>query len=268
MNKTAFTLIALLLSVSATLAQTAGSFEVGIKAGGTFTYGFTTIPAQPTRYENLQVPRLENKNNGIGYGYSGGLWARRNFSTFFLQTEVSFNRFVLKQKTNVTLDVNASNRLASQLPVSVQPGLLMATLNATSESVLEAVTIPLLIGKRCLGGRLRVYAGPTFLAVTKAEGVQLASGQIKANSSIGIPDINIPETSNKTNLLNKYEAESLEVKDFTYAVEGGLGISPLNGLDIDLRLALPVGGVYYNRDIKGFLGIGTLTVGYRLINTR
>ncbi|RZK34418.1 MAG: PorT family protein, partial [Hymenobacter sp.] len=64
--------------------------------------------------------------------------------------------------------------------------------------------------------------------------------------------------------LNKYEAQNLEVKDFTYALELGVGYSPIPLLDVDLRYAVPVGGVYKDSNITGFLGIATLTLGFRV----
>jgi hypothetical protein len=251
----------LFVSTSAAMAQTR-PFEFGIKGGATFTHGFTKVPAQTIG--SVQIPALENKNNGIGYGYSGGLWARKNFNSFFIQAEVTYNRFVLKQKTNVTLDVNANRTLANALPVSVQPGLLNATLNATSESVLEAVDVPILFGKRWMGGKLRGYVGPNFIFVQKAELNRTTAGVIKANSAIGFPQTDIPASSASTNLLNKFTAQNLEVKDFTYALELGVGYSPIPFLDVDVRYAVPVGGVYKDSNITGFLGIATLSLGFKV----
>jgi hypothetical protein len=251
----------LLLSASAAVAQTR-PFEFGIKGGATFTHGFTNVPAQSIG--SVQVPALENKNNGIGYGYSGGLWARKNFNNFFIQAEVTYNRFVLKQKTAVTLDVNANALIANALPISVQPGLINASLNATSESILEAVDVPILFGKRWMGGKLRGYVGPNFIFVQKAQLNRITAGVINANSTVNFPQTDIPATSGTTNLLNKYDAQNLEVKDFTYAVELGVGYSPVPFLDVDVRYAVPVGGVYKDSNITGFLGIATVSLGFRV----
>jgi hypothetical protein len=258
----------LVISALAAKAQTMSSnysvrpIEFGIKGGGTFTHGYTTIPAQSVG--SVQVPALENKNNGIGYGYSGGLWVRKNFSNFFVQAEVTYNRFVLKQKTAVTLDVNANPALANALPVSVQPGILNASLNVVSESVLEAVDVPILFGKRWMDGRLRGYVGPNFIFVQKAEATRVTSGAINANATVNFPQTDIPSTTGTTNLLNKHEAQNLEVKDFTYAVELGVGYSPVSFLDVDVRYAVPVGGVYKDANIKGFLGIATASLSFRV----
>ncbi|MDB5240681.1 MAG: hypothetical protein JWP57_1306 [Spirosoma sp.] len=255
----------LLMSVTATMAQTPDSdFEFGIKGGGTFTHGFTIIPAQVVT-GGVEVPKLENNSNGIGIGYTGGIWARKNFSTFFIQAEVTYNRFVLKQKTGVTLDVNANPAISNALPVSVAPGLVNATLSVTSESVLQAFNVPVLFGKRFMDGRLRAYAGPTFIFVQKAEAKRVNSGQINANAAVGFPETPIPATSGTTNLLNKYEARNLEVKDFTYALELGAGFSPINRFDVDVRYAVPVGGVYKDKAIKGFLGIATISLAYKIL---
>ncbi|WP_332369101.1 outer membrane beta-barrel protein [Spirosoma telluris] len=229
----------LLMSTSAAIAQnTIPNLEFGIKGGGTFTHGYTTIPGQAVG--SVQVPNLENKNNGIGYGYSGGLWARKNFSNFFIQAEVTYNRFVLKQIGVITVDVNANPALANALPVSVQPGILNATLNVVSESVLQAVDVPILFGKRWMGGKLRGYAGPNFIFVQKATATRTTSGILNANSSVAFPQTDIPATTGTTNLLNKYEAQNLEVKDFTYALELGVGYTPLPFLDVDVRYAAPL----------------------------
>ena len=83
----------LLTSGSVVMGQTNSSnlsvrnIEFGVKGGATFTHGFTTIPGQTVG--SVQVPQLDNQNNGVGYGYSGGLWARKNFSNFFIQAEVT-----------------------------------------------------------------------------------------------------------------------------------------------------------------------------------
>ena len=212
----------------------------------------------------VQVPAVANKSNGVGVGYSGGLWARKNFNTFFIQAEVTYNRFVLKQKTNLSIDVNANADLANALPVSVQPGLLNANLNITSESILEAVDVPVLIGKRWMGSKLRGYAGPNFIFVQKATANRTTTGQIDENTSVGFPQTPIPPTTGTTDLRNKYVAQYLEAKDFTYALELGAGYSLTDALDIDVRYAVPVGGIYKDTKITGFLGIATVTVAFKV----
>lgn len=255
----------LLLSAVTAPAQTPMlGLDVGIKGGATFTHGFTNIPAQRVGTSGIEVPALNNKSNGIGFGYSGGLWARKNFNAFFIQAEVTYNRFVLKQKTDVTLDVNANPAIANALPISVLPGVLNASLNITSESILEAIDVPILFGKRFMGGRVRAYAGPNFIFVQKAEANRVNAGQLNGNAAVGFPQTPIPASGGTTNLLNKYEAGNLEVKDLTYALELGVGFSPVRFLDVDVRYALPVGGVYNDNNITGFLGIATVSVGYKI----
>ena len=269
MKATQFLVATLLLfGASAAVAQNSGqsavfpAIEGGVKGGATFTHGFTTIPGQAVG--SVQVPDLENKSNGVGTGYSGGLWVRKNVSTFFIQAEVTYNRFVLKQQGVLTVDVNANPTLANALPVSVQPGLLNATLNVMSESVLEVVDVPVLFGKRWMDGKLRGYAGPTFIFIQKATATRATSGILNANSAVAFSQMDIPATTGTTNLLNRYEARNLEVKDFTYALELGAGYTPLPYLDVDFRYALPVGGLYKDQGIKGFLGIATVSVAYKL----
>lgn len=256
------------LSTSAAIAQNSGqstffsTLQGGVKGGATFSHGFTTIPGQTVG--SVQVPNLENESNGIGIGYSGGLWARKNFPAFFIQAEVMYNRFVLKQKGIITVDVNANPALANALPVSVLPGILDATLTVVSESVLEAVTVPILFGKRWMDGRLRGYAGPTAIFLQKATATRNTGGVLNANSAVAFPQTDIPATTGTTNLLNRYEAQNLEVKDFTYALDLGVGYNPLPLLDVDLRYTLPVGGLYKDKGITGFLGIATFSIGYKL----
>lgn len=258
-------LAVLLMSTTVSTAQTpVAEFEFGIKGGATFTHGFTNIPAQRVGTSGVDVPALNNKSNGIGLGYSGGVWARKNFSTFFIQAEVTYNRFVLKQKTNVTVDVNANPAIANALPVSVLPGLINASLNSTSESILGTINVPILFGKRFMDGRLRAYAGPSFIFIRKANATRVSAGQLNANAAIGFSEIPIPASSGTTNLLNRYEAGSLEVKDFTYALELGAGFSPVKFLDVDVRYALPVGGLYNDSTITGFLGIATVSLAYTI----
>ncbi len=256
---------ALLFTVTVASAQFSfKDIHVGIKGGGTATHGNTTIPAQPTGIDNVQVPKLDNKNNGIGYGYSAGLFARKDMRKGFIQAEVTYNRFVLKQKTDVTLDVNANPALSNALPVSFAPGVLNASLNVTSESALESINVPIMIGRRILDGKVRAYFGPNFIFVTSAQAIRNTGGQINANNTIGFATVPIPTSPTTTNLLNKYDAGVLEVKDFTYAADFGLGISPIKNLDLDLRYAIPVGKVYKDKNIGGYLGIATLTLGYRI----
>jgi len=176
---------------------------------------------------------------------------------------------LLRQRTNVPqIDVNANAALSRALPVSVAPGLVFATLNATSESVLESINVPVLLGKRWLGGRLRGYAGPNLLFVQKSEATRTTSGQINANAAIGFPEVDIPERTETTNLLSKRAAGILEVRDITYALELGVGATLLPGLEADLRYAVPVGGVYKDNNITGFLGIATASLSYRLFSVK
>lgn len=252
----------LLLGASATAQTNNRSLEIGIKGGATFTHGYTNITGQTVG--SVTIPTLYNKNNGIGYGFSGGIWARKNFSRFFIQVEATYNRFVLKQVGPLTVDVNANPALANAIPVSIQPGLVNASLNIVSESTLEAIDVPILFGKRWMNGKLRGYIGPNFIFVQKASATRITSGAINANTTVNFPQTDIPATTTTTNLLNKYDAQNLEVKDFTYAVELGIGYTPIRFLDVDVRYAVPVGGVYKDTSIKGFLGIATVTLGFKV----
>ena len=268
MTHKSYILAGLMLLSGAAVAQLPTHLtEVGLKGGATFVHGYTTIPAQPTGIAGVQVPQLDNKNNGIGTGYSAGAFVRfNNYSRKgYVQIELTYNRYLLKQKTNVTLDVNANPALAARLPVSFAPGLLNATVDVTSESVIESYDVPVLFGRRVLHDKVRVFIGPTLLFVNKSVATRSTLGQINPNTAIGFSAaVSIPATTETTNLLSPREAANLQVKRVTWALEAGLGISPLPFLDIDIRYAVPAGGVYKDTNIKGYLGIATLTAGIRL----
>ncbi|MBO0934710.1 outer membrane beta-barrel protein [Fibrella aquatilis] len=268
MNKKSYILAGFLLASGAATAQLPTRLtEFGLKGGVTFVHGYTTIPAQPTSIVGVQVPQLENKNNGIGTGYSAGAFVRFNKYNRkgYVQIELTYNRYLLKQKTNVTLDVNANPALAARLPLSFAPGLLNATVDVTSESSIESFDIPVLFGRRLLNNKLRAYIGPTLLFVNKSEAMRSTQGQINPNTAIGFSQaVPIPATTETTNLLSPREASNLQVKRVTWALEAGLGISPLPFLDVDIRYAVPAGGVYKDTNIKGYLGIATLTAGIKL----
>ena len=268
MTQKSYRLAGLLLASTAALAQLpTHRTEVGLKWGVTFVHGYTTIPLQPTGIVGVSVPQLDNKNNGIGVGYTAGTFVRfNNYSRKgYIQVELTYNRYVLKQTVDVTLDVNANPALAARLPISFAPGLLNATVNVTSESSIEAFDVPVLFGRRLLNNRLRVFIGPTLLFVNRSEAKRTTQGQVNPNTAIGFSAaIPIPATAETTNLLVPREAANLQVKRFTWALEAGVGITPLPFLDIDVRYAVPAGGVYKDTNIKGYLGIATLTAGIKL----
>ena len=273
MKNSSFILAAALLTLStAALAQSPAqspirSVEVGLKGGPTFVHGYTTIPAQPTAVPGVQFPQLDNKRNGTGVSYTAGVFARfNNYSRKgFVQIEITYNRYLLKQQTNLTLDVNASPTLAGRLPISFAPGLLNATIDATTESSLETINVPVLFGRRLLANRLRAYIGPNILFINKGVLVRNTQGQVNANPAIGFSNVvPIPASSETTNLLSSREATNLQVKRVTWALEVGLSVSPLRWLDLDVRYAVPAGGVYRDTNIKGFLGIATVTAGIKI----
>ncbi|QHV95928.1 outer membrane beta-barrel protein [Spirosoma endbachense] len=252
-------LAALVFFTSTVTALAQGNFEGGLKGGATFTHGHTTIPSVPLS-ASLAIPQLNNQNNGVGYGYSFGLWGRQNFNKFFIQVEVDYNRFVLNQKTDFTVPAAVAAVLAGQtLPAQI-PASTPASINTVSESVLESVNVPILFGKKWAGGKVRAFIGPNLLFTTKA--------QAKRTSTATILSLSIPTPETTSDLKNpnpQSPTESiLEVKSFTYAAEIGVGYTFFNRLDLDARYAAPVGGIYKNKDITGYLGIATLSLGIRL----
>ena len=260
-----------LFSPLAHAQNTLPSLELGLKAGGTFTDGYTTVPAQDLG-SNGKIPELNNKRNGIGTGYTGGIWVRRNFNGFFLQAEANYNRYVLNQRTNATVDVKALGTLAGELvPAAFTPilqalpaGQLSATLDINTVSTLQTVTVPVLIGKRFANERVRLYAGPSFWFVTRAEVSRDVTGQVNPNASIPQLANGFPLSSTGTTDLLTDTAGVLRAKPFTYALEAGAGATLFSRVDLDLRVTAPVGGIYKNKDIKGFGGAALVTVSYRI----
>ncbi|GAB3917166.1 outer membrane beta-barrel protein [Larkinella terrae] len=253
--------LALLITLN---AQAQRSIELGIRGGGTFTHGFTIIPAQ-TISPGLEVPRIRNTNNGIGVGYLGSVWIRKKFDRFFLQAEVNYSSLVLKQKAPIDrIDVAAATEFGVNLPISLPPGTLFASLNTTSEPTLNSITIPIYIGKQWQEGKWRVYGGPTLLVTQKAEAERTASGKVGANSSINFPGYTITNITDHVDLTDPEQAGILQVKNINFGVEFGAGMTLLKRLEVDVRYGLPVGGVFNDRGITGFIGYATLAVGYKL----
>ncbi|GAB3315774.1 hypothetical protein GCM10027299_05180 [Larkinella ripae] len=247
-------------------AQAQGKMEAGIRAGATFTHGYTIIPAQ-TLSPGLEMPRIRNSGNGIGTGYVAGAWVRKNFDRFFLQAELSFSSLKLKQQATIDrIDVAAASEFGVSLPISLPPGTLYARLNTTSDPLLNTVYIPLFIGKQGRENRWRFYGGPTLFFTQKAEAARTASGQVEANPAINFPALPIANIRDQVDLTDPEQAGILQVKNFNFGIELGAGITLLKRLEVDVRYGLPVGGVFNDSGITGFIGYATLAVGYKLVN--
>jgi hypothetical protein len=220
--------------------------SIGLRGGLTLTSGNTTLPA------NLNAGRpveIKNDGDGMGGGFTIGAMTRIQLGGIFLQGEINYAQFKLNQKSNTVL-------ATTTIPVL---GTATTALDIKTSSTLSAINIPILIGKKF--GPVRAYIGPSFLFVSGAE--QVATGNIvtTANGTT----INSTSAAGTTDLLNADEAGDIEVKPLIIAVEAGVGISLPAGIEADLRYAVPaITGVYKNSDVKGFLGILSLTVGYRL----
>ncbi|GAB3262788.1 hypothetical protein GCM10027347_28740 [Larkinella harenae] len=240
--------------------------EIGIRGGGTFSHGYTVIPAQ-TLAPRLEMPRIRNANNGIGTGYLGGIWVRKNFERFFLQAELSYSSLVLKQKAFIErIDILAASEFGVNLPALFPPGMLYAQLNTTAEPSLNSIYVPLFIGKRDRANKWRVYGGPTLFFTHKAEAVRTASGRVEANPMIGFPAYTVNNITDQVDLTEPEQAGLLRVRNFNFGVEVGAGITLLKRVEVDLRYGLPVGGVFNDRGITGFIGYATLAVGYTLFH--
>lgn len=241
-------LLSLTLAVlfSASLAFSQG-ITIGVRGGLTLTSGNTTIPAQPAD----GLPEIKNEGDGQGAGFTAGAYARFKLAGFFLQGEINYSQFLLKQKTNTTFSA------------PVLPGINASlVLDNKSETTLTAINIPILFGKSFAGGLVRAYLGPSFLFTSSAE--QVSNGSLTtslAGTVIDRTEIN----DAKTDLRNADDAGILEVKPLIIAIEVGAGVSLPFGLDVDLRYGVPaITGVYKDGDVGGFLGILSLSVGYRI----
>lgn len=242
----------LLIALVCLFATTSFSqgISIGLRGGLTMTSGNTTLPVNAAAGRPIE---FENKNDGMGGGFIFGASARVKLGGFFLQTEINYAQMKLKQKLGNTYD----------LPTAI-PGVgsitATAALDVKTTSTLSAINIPILIGKKF--GPVRAYLGPSFLFVSKAE--QKTEGTLNASFN-GTTILNT--TLNSTQDLMVEEAGDTEVRPLIVAVEAGVGVSLPMGLEADLRYAVPaITGVYKNKDVKGFLGILSLTVGYRLVN--
>ncbi|HAS40516.1 MAG TPA: PorT family protein [Microscillaceae bacterium] len=231
---------------SASLAFSQG-IAIGLRGGLTLTSGNTNLPVQSNRVPPL--PEIKNEGDGQGAGFAVGAFARFKLAGFFLQGEVNYTRFLLKQKSSTDFD--------SPTPL----GTATATLATKTETTLDAINIPILFGKSFAGGLVRAYLGPSFIIATKAE----QQGDFTSSASFGGVVISAPTTTNLTQDLLTEDAGVIEVKPLIIAIEVGAGLSLPMGLDIDLRYGVPaITGVYKNSDVSGFLGILSLSVGYRL----
>ncbi|WP_128544876.1 outer membrane beta-barrel protein [Larkinella soli] len=255
-----------LFSTTAALAQQPA--ELGIRAGATFTHGFTALPARPVS-AGVEIPRIRNSNDGIGVGYVAGIWARKPFRSFFLQAGVEYQSVVLKQTASIArTDVLAASSFNVEVPALIQPGQLFASLNVATESTLNSVNVPLHIGKTWKEGRFRIYAGPSLMFSVQSSADRTVTGRIEPgrvgpNGSIPFPGGPI-DRADKVDLLDRKEAGPLQIKKFNFSAEGGVGLTLLNRLEADLRYTLPVGGIFNDSGITGFIGFAALSLSYRL----
>ncbi|MFC5411194.1 outer membrane beta-barrel protein [Larkinella bovis] len=258
--------IAGLLVLVAVQIRAQGTLEGGVRGGGTLTHGHTILPAQ-TLSPGLEMPRIRNTSNGIGVGYLGGVWIRKNFDRFFLQAELSFSSLMLKQKASIDrIDILAASEFGVNLPLTIPPKTLYASLNATSDPRINSFYIPVFIGKKGPGDLWRLYGGPYLMITQQAEASRTASGRVEPNASIGFPGYTVTNIQDKVDLTNPDQAGMLQVKPLNFGVEFGAGMTFLKRLEVDLRYGLPVGGVFNERGITGFIGYATLAVGYKLIS--
>ncbi|MGV3557947.1 outer membrane beta-barrel protein [Larkinella arboricola] len=251
--------VAWIMLLMVTTAQAQGTLELGVRGGATFMHGFTNIPAR-TLTPGLEIPRIQNQNNGIGTGYLGGIWVRKTWNRFFLQAEVSYSKLALKQKATIDrIDVAAASEFGVTIP-NIPIGTLFVNLNTTSDPVLNSVNIPIYIGKQGQEGKWRLYGGPTFLFTQKSEAARTASGRVISGPKFPV------SISDKVDLTDPEQAGILQVKNFNFGIELGAGLTVLKRLEVDVRYGLPVGGVFNDSGITGYIGYATVAVGYRFLD--
>ncbi|WP_026999685.1 outer membrane beta-barrel protein [Eisenibacter elegans] len=260
---------ALFFATSATVW--AQGIELGIRAGGTFTSGRTELPAA----QGVQVlapnplpfgiPALNNSGNGAGTGFVAGVYGRLTLPLgFFVQAEVDYVRIQLNQK------VDAPFAFTTVVPVQGVGNVASEIRFAGVESTTNAAgfNIPLHFGKSFAGGLVRAYLGPNFLFLSSAEQKADyeyvgATGALAAQNN----QLQLAFSETRTDDLTQPTLDpNRQVLSFIVGVEVGVGVNlPVGGLGVDLRYSVPaITGVYENKDIKGFLGITSLTVSKRL----
>lgn len=214
--------------------------SIGLRGGLTLTSGNTTLPVNAAAGRPVE---FKNESDGMGGGFTVGAMTRIQLGGIFLQGEINYAQFKLNQKSNTVLGTL---------------GPATTALDIKNSSTLNAINIPILIGKKF--GPVRAYIGPSFLFVSGAE--QEVTGNVV--TTVGGTPISTVSAASTTDLLSS-DAGDVEVKPLIIAIEAGVGISLPAGIEADLRYAVPaITGVYKNSDVKGFLGILSLTVGYRL----
>ena len=271
--------------------------EVGIKVTGSAANGDTKLPA--VNSGGYSVPAFTAKFDKLAPQLMGGVYGRWTLNrNWFLQTEILYTHFTLKQQTG---DVRTT---FSNVPVDANGTTIAGNINYTNTKPVSSVwgiDVPLFVGKRF--GNFRVYGGPSFLFVTKSEQkttYENGSYQINTISNpafaapppFGFGSSTVPYSTFKANQpdeaqqidagvaaqVKKQQTEDLShdtepplpnrrIKKLIIPFEVGVGYKIADtGFAIDVRYSVPVfTGVYANKDIKGFLGVTTLSLSYRLI---
>lgn len=257
MKRLCLAAVLLFITYLPTLAQ--HPFEAGIRGGATFTHGYTNIP--PISTTDGTIPALNNQNNGVGRGYVVGLWARRAINSFFVQAEVNLNEFLLNQRVELSVPADVAFRIARLPRPSQLPAQTPTTINMVSASTLRALTVPVLFGKTWANRKIRAFAGPYLLITSKAE-VRRDIAATLGSTTLSVPTT----TSDLKNPDPQNQAETaLAVKNVSYGAEAGVGYTFFRRIDLDVRYAAPVGGIYKNTNVKGYVGIATVSLGVRLL---
>ncbi|NJO01607.1 MAG: hypothetical protein HC880_07890 [Bacteroidia bacterium] len=126
-----------------------------------------------------------------------------------------------------------------------------------TQSQLNSINFTALIGKQ-FGNAFRAHLGPVLLFSTKATRYQQA---------VFNQDGEVTTRSTEVDLLNETEAGYLKVRELVAGMQAGVGLSiPNTGIDLDVNYSVPLfTGVYEEGDIEGYLGILSISVGYRFV---
>jgi hypothetical protein len=262
MNYLRYTLFLGLLLNTPMQAQSPRRVEVGLQGGGTFTSGYLNVPANSFVVYGASLPAFSTRSDGIGVGYVVGAFARLNKlnNKGFVQAEVRYGTTALPQRTQLALDVTDNPLIRLLLGNTPNTGPATAQLNATANATLTTIDVPVLVGRRILNERVRIYAGPSLILLQKANANFVAEGQIVLQNA---SPINVPATALPLDLTNPAEAAGLELKRVTWGLDGGVGFSPLPWLELDLRYSVPAGGYFRSSRATGFLGTAAITVGLK-----
>lgn len=256
--------------------------QLFLRGGATFTNSSTTRPAHWSRSVYSEVSEAHHVSDGLGAGAVAGAGARIDLGKrLFIQTEVNYMRFALKQRANFMMDVSreAGYYISNELNLynnnwqgfEVPTGTVMGNAYLESINSIDAINIPIMIGKYFAKGKLRVYGGPSVFIINGSEKV-FRDGLVNTGvQTVDLPgmsrpvDVNIITQIgyNSVNTSDKRIDDMHSLRRLTLGVEAGAGLTLPFGLDLDLRYSLPT-MLHRRNQVKGLVGVLSLSLGFHI----